>query len=99
MLFEVESCAVEAEIFQFAVSIVENRTGRIFINTATFHADKTIFADVDDTDAVTRANFVELRDQFNRAEFFTIDSDGDTGFKVDRNFFGLIGSIFGRDAD
>ena len=46
--------------------IVEDGAARILVDTTRLHADETVLADVDDADTVSRTDFVEFRQEFDR---------------------------------
>ena len=86
--------AVEAEVFQFSVSIHDDGTARIFIDATTLHADQPVFDDIDDADAVAGTDFIEGCNEFDSAQLLTVDGNRDTLFKVDLDVFRSIRSLF-----
>ena len=86
---------VGAKIFQLAVCIVHDGTAGCFIYTTGFHTNHTVFADICDTNTVSAADFVQLCQESNGIQLFTIDCNGNTLFKIQCNIFGLIGCLFG----
>ena len=93
MLFEMERHAVKAEILEFTMCIIEDCSARVLIDAAGLHADETVLAEVNDTDTVTCADFVELGEELDRAELLAVDANRFALFKVNGHIFRFVRSI------
>ena len=96
MLLEVEQVAIEAEGFEFAVSGEQQGASRSFVAAARLDADEAVFDQVDASNRVASADFVQQFDQRHRIEIHTIYGDGHTFFESDFDLFLLIGSLLRR---
>jgi len=90
---------IQAQIFQLAMRVEQNRSARVFINAAGLHADDTVLDDVDDADAVCAAQFIELPDNVCRLHFLAIDGNRDAFFKIHRDGRFFVRSFFRSDAE
>ena len=91
--------AIQTKAFQLAVGIEKNRTCRIFIYAAGFHAHQAVLHKIVNTDAVLCADFIQRIDQFHTVHFLPVDSNRFSFLKVDGDKFRLVGSIFGITGD
>ena len=84
---------VKAKVLELAMRIVKKGAARIFINPTGFHTDKAVLTDIDDTDAVARADFVKLGQELDSLKLLAIDRNRFAFFKAYRNILRFIGSI------
>ena len=73
---------------------VENGSARCFIYTSGFHADQTVFNDIDRTDAVSAPQFIQFFQKGNRFHLFAVEADRNALFKIDFHVLYLIRRVF-----
>ena len=74
---------VERDRFDRTVRGEMDRAARRFVNAARFHADETVFDQIETADAVVVAEFVELREQRRGRKLVAVDGDGIALFETD----------------
>ena len=94
-----ERHAVEAEVLELTMRVVEDGSARVLIDAAGLHADEAVLTDIDDADAVARADLVELGEELDRAELLAVDADRNALFKVDGYILRFVCSILRRFRD
>ena len=90
--------AIQAQRLQHLMRAIEDRSAGRLVNAAALHAYKAVLKQIDQTHAVLAAQLVQLFDQLDRADLFTVQRDRNTLFKRQRNISGLVGGHFGGNA-
>ena len=81
---------IQCDAFQIGVRLIENSSCRCFINASALHADQSVFHQIEKTDAVLSADFIELENHFLEAHRFAIERYRLALFEVDFDFCRLI---------
>ncbi len=81
------------KFFKLFVSCHQDRSARSFIDTTGFHSNNTVLNDINDTDSMLSAKFVQLCDDLRNFHFFSVDGLRNTGFKSHGNLFIFIRSF------
>ena len=97
LIFEVRSATVERDRFDGAVGRQQDRAARRFVDAARLHADEAVFHEVETTDAVIAAIFIELGKKCRWRKTLAIDRNGIALFKADLDDRCLVGSGFRRN--
>ena len=87
---------VEADGFEFAVRLNQQRAARRFIGAARFHANQPILHQIDASDAVLAANPVEGLQQFYRRQTLSVDADRSSLVELNLDVAWLVGSLLGE---
>ena len=75
----------------------QDRSARSFINTAGFHSNNTVFYNVNDSDSVFSAKFVEFCDDLRYFHFFSVQAFRNTCFKCHGDIFSFVWCFFRRN--
>ena len=88
-LFGFHGITVKAQLFELFVSCHQDRSARSFVYTTGFHANNTVFYNVNDTDAVFTAETVQLCDDLRNFHCLAIQCFWHTCFEshCDLGFF------------
>ena len=81
---------IESNGFEHVVCFVEDSTAGSFINTAALHTNKTVFNDIQKTDTILSANFIEGENDFLCTHFLVINEVGG------KNGIGLLDIVENR---
>src|SRR5262249_9174452 len=96
-LLQVRGFPVDGEAFEFAMRGDEERAAGSFVRAAGLHTHEAVLDKVGAADAVTRGDFVEGVEKIDGTEFAAVYRNRSAGFETDFDFFGFVGSFFGRD--
>ena len=77
---------------------IEDRAAGRLVNAAVLHADKAVFHDVDDADAVGAADGVQALDDLAGLHLLAVERHGCAGLKVDGHIAGGIRGLEGGNA-
>ena len=89
---------IQAQRFQIVVRKVQDAATGGFIYAATFHADQTIFHNVQKPDTVFTADFVERENNIFGAHFLIVEFNRNALFKFQCNIGRLVRRINGGNA-
>src|SRR5262249_12281215 len=96
-LLQVRGFPVDGEAFEFAMRGDEERAAGSFVRAAGLHTHEAVLDKVGAADAVTRGDFVDGVEKIDGTEFAAVYRNRSAGFETDFDFFGFVGSFFGRD--
>ena len=85
---------VDNQFFKLFVSFHQDCSTRSFINTTGFHTNNTVLNDINDTDTMLAAKFVEFADDIRNLHGFAVDCLRNTFFKCHSYIFIFIRCIF-----
>ena len=94
---EVDEVAIEGELFDEPVGLVEERHARRLVNAAALHADKSVLDDVRPAHAVAAADRVEFEDDLVGRKRLTVDLRRHPRLEVDPHRLRLLGGSLRRD--
>jgi len=96
-IFVVQGVTVDAEQFELAMRRIHQGTAGCFIDTARLHANQAVFNQIDNTDPVGAADFVQALQKLDRSQRYAVDFDRDAFFKFDFDISRLVRGVFRGD--
>jgi len=87
LLFEVEGVALDGELFEGLVGLVQDGAAGGFVGASGFHADEAVLDHDDLSDGVLAAEGVESLDEDVTGEFLAVDGDGVSCAELDGEGF------------
>src|SRR6266851_3343766 len=96
-LLQVRGFAIDGQAFQLAMRGDQQRAAGSFVRAARLHSNQAVFHEVGAANSVTRGNFIQQVQQFNRTELRAVDGNRRARFETNFLFLGFVGSFFRRN--
>src|SRR6266487_4170890 len=78
---------------------LQNRNARSLVNSARFHSHETVLYQIDSSNAMFAAYFIQFRQQSNRIEPLAVDRNRFATFESDLEIFSFVLRILRRTRD
>ena len=89
---------VKSKSFKVVMRRIKNSSAGSFVYAAALHTNKSVFYNIEKSDTVFAAEFIELEDNILGAEFFAVKRYRNALFKIKSDVCGSIGCLKGRNA-
>ncbi len=96
VLFEVRDIALQAQGFEFAMRGNQQSAAGSLVATARLDSDEAVLHQINPSDGISPADFVQQLDQRNRIELHAIHRNWNAFFKADDDLLLAVGSVLRR---